>query len=33
MHLPGRERFTAAAEAKLLNEAEVHSYQHAAESI
>ena len=33
MHLPDRERFTAAAEAKLLNEAEVHSYQHAAESI
>ena len=33
MHLPDRERFTVAAEAKLLNEAEVHSYQHAAESI
>ena len=33
MHLPDRERFTAAAEAKLLNEAEAHSYQHAAESI
>ena len=33
MRLPDRERFTAAAEAKLLNEAEAHSYQHAAESI
>lgn len=31
--LPDRERFTAVAEAKVLNEAEVHSYQHAAESI
>ena len=28
-----RERLTPAAEARLLNEAEVHSYQHAAESI
>lgn len=27
MHLPDRERFTAAAEAKLLNEAEVHSIE------
>lgn len=33
VHLPVRERFTPAAEAKVLNEAEVHSYQHAAESI
>ena len=33
IRLPDRERFTAAAEAKLLDEAEVHSYQHAAESI
>ena len=33
LRLPDRERFTAVAEAKLLNEAEVHSYQHAAESI
>lgn len=33
IHLPDRERFTAVAEAKILNEAEVHSYQHAAESI
>lgn len=31
--LPDRERFTAVAEAKVLNEAEVHSYQHAAESL
>ena len=33
IHLPDRERFTTLAEAKVLNEAEVHSYQHAAESI
>lgn len=31
--LPDRERFTSVAEAKVLGEAEVHSYQHAAESI
>ena len=33
LHLPNRERFTPVAEAKVLNEAEVHSYQHAADSI
>jgi len=33
IRLPDRERFTAVAEAKVLNEAEVHSYQHAADSI
>lgn len=33
IRLPDRERFTAVAEAKVLNEAEVHSYQHAAESV
>ena len=33
LHLPNRERFTPIAEAKVLNEAEVHSYQHAADSI
>ncbi len=33
IRLPDRERFTAVAEAKILNEAEVHSYQHAADSI
>lgn len=33
LHLPNRERFTPAVEAKVLNEAEVHSYQHAADSI
>ena len=33
IRLPDRERFTPVAEAKVLNEAEVHSYQHAAESI
>lgn len=33
LRLPDRERFTSVAEAKILNEAEVHSYQHAAESI
>ncbi len=33
IHLPGRERFTAPAEAKVLKEAAVHSYQHAADSI
>ena len=31
--LPDRERFTTLAEAKVLSEAEVHSYQHAADSI
>ena len=31
--LPARERFTTLAEAKVLSEAEVHSYQHAADSI
>ena len=31
--LPDKERFTTVAEAKVLREAEVHSYQHAAESI
>lgn len=31
IRLPDRGRFTAVAEAKVLNEAEVHSYQHAAE--
>ena len=33
LHLPKRERFTPVAEAKVLSEAEVHSYQHAADSI
>ena len=33
LRLPNRERFTPAAEAKILNEAEAHSYQHAADSI
>lgn len=33
IRLPDRERFTAVAEAKVLNEAESHSYQYAAESI
>jgi len=33
IRLPDRERFTTMAEARLLHEAEVHSYQHAAESI
>ena len=33
LHLPKRERFTPVAEAKILNEAEVRSYQHAADSI
>lgn len=33
IRLPERERFTPVAEAKVLNEAEAHSYQHAAESI
>lgn len=33
IRLPDRERFTPSAEAKVLNEAEVHSYQHAAEAI
>lgn len=31
--LPNRERFTVLAEARLLSEAEAHSYQHAAESL
>lgn len=31
--LPDRERFTTLAEAKVLSEAEVHSYQHSADSI
>ncbi len=33
LRLPDRERFTTLAEAKLLSEAEVHSYQHAADSL
>jgi len=33
IRLPDKERFTTMAEARILNEAEVHSYQHAAESI
>jgi len=33
IRLPARERFTTLAEAKVLSEAEVHSYQHAADSI
>ena len=33
IRLPNRERLTPAAEAKLLNEAEAHSYQHAAETL
>ena len=33
MHLPKHERFSVNAEAKVLNEAEVHSYQHAADSL
>ena len=33
IHLPDRERFTTVAEAKILSEAQVHSYQHAADSI
>lgn len=33
IRLPDRERFTVPAEAKLLNEAELHSYQHAADSL
>lgn len=33
LHLPNRERFTPVAEAKVLSEAEVHSYQHAADSV
>ncbi|MBR5419613.1 MAG: ISLre2 family transposase [Lachnospiraceae bacterium] len=32
LRLPERERFTSLAEAKLLNEAEVHSYQRAADA-
>ena len=31
IRLPDRERFTSVAEAKVLNEAEANSYQHAAE--
>ena len=31
--LPDRERFSSLAEAKVLSEAEVHSYQHAADSL
>ncbi len=33
IHLPDHERFTAQAEAKVLSEAEAHSYQHAADSL
>ena len=33
IRLPDRERLTPSAEAKLLSEAEAHSYQHAAESL
>ena len=33
LRLPDRERFTTLAEAKLLKEAEVHSYQHAADAL
>lgn len=33
VRLPQKEKFTAVAEAKLLNEAEAYSYQHAADSI
>ena len=33
LNLPDRERFTSTAEAKIINEAEVHSYQHAADSL
>lgn len=33
IRLPDKERFTTLAEAKVLSEAEVHSYQHAADSI
>ena len=33
IRLPDRERFTTLAEAKVLSEAEVHSYQHAADSV
>ena len=33
IRLPDRERLTATAEAKLLSEAEAHSYRHAAESL
>lgn len=33
MRLPGHERFSEHAEAKLLSEAEAHSYQHAADSL
>lgn len=33
MRLPGHERFSALAEAKVLSEAEEHSYRHAAESV
>lgn len=33
LHLPDHERFSTQAEAKALSEAEVHSYQHAADSL
>lgn len=33
MRLPDHERFSTMAEVKVLNEAEVHSYQHAADSL
>ena len=33
IRLPDRERFTTLAETKVLSEAEIHSYQHAADSI
>jgi len=33
LHLPGRERFSSQAEARVLTEAQVHSYQHAADSL
>jgi hypothetical protein len=33
LHLPDRERFSTQAEARVLSEAEVHSYQHAADSL
>ena len=33
LRLPDRERFTPVAEARVLNEAAVHSYQHAADSV
>lgn len=33
LHLPDHERFSTLAEAKALSEAEIHSYQHAADSL